>query len=209
MHRRQHVPRRVKYPDDVVSQGVASPADADEEAPAGEASRSGAEGLITATDVAAQVLLAAVAVMFVASLVGGLANGYPGIGGWYRVQVVTSWAGVVTSCLVLASLGLVVLPRMIWGDGGDEERPRRARRLIIAAVVNGAVVAVAACLCVASSIVAQGLQAEVVSVYGQYSASVLLSAASVVLAWRSLAYWPAPPRLASEDEELDIGDEEV
>lgn len=104
----------------------------------------GSGSFIAALDTVAVLLLVVIGFQFVAGLVVGLSLG-PVISGtspcvphlglsptfWFEVAEATEWAGPFTGLLVLLSLGLVALPRMVWGACG-QEKPGRARTLVTA-----------------------------------------------------------------------------
>jgi hypothetical protein len=161
---------------------------------------SGTQRLIGILDGVAALVL----VVFLAQIVAGAMKGvgqiaeFPrGLAGWsWEVLAsVTGWADISIGLLALLSVGLIVLPRLLWGEDGPEEQPGRARLLLALTSATAAVTAVAAALFVVALV---GFEATsggspwwgVTSSAAEYVGGLLLAGATGVLAWRSRSYWP-------------------
>ena len=128
----------------------------------------------------------------------------PGTSRWFDVQEATNSAGLVIAVQSLESLGLVVLPRMVWVALTQREDPRRARFLLLATGVAGVVVGVAACLFFTATAIDEGFGFTTTTLYAEIAAGVLLSAGTVVFALRARVDWPVPP-WPEEDEADQVG----
>jgi hypothetical protein len=118
-----------------------------------------------------------------------------------RISVLTGWADLFSGIVVLAAVGLLVLPRLSWEEDSEEAWPTRARLLLTATAVLAALAFVAATTDDVwfRSDLSVGIPMASVIVEGL--ANIILPAVAAVLAWLSRRYW------AVTDDESPVGDE--
>jgi hypothetical protein len=75
--------------------------------------------------------------------------------------------------------------------------------LLLATGVAGAVVGVAVCLFFTATAIVEGFGFTTATLYAEIAAGALLSAATVVFAWRAQVFWPVPPWPYMEEDNVD------